>query len=157
MISKIGWPEKFPSVRRFREILGRVVSVIFDGFLALASAAVAWDAFRPQYGSPHLQRGAVCAILFLCFSAVTLGMALGRKWAHRCSLVGMLGMLAFCSLSFWDGYLRVRPKYSGEESSEAGAAVMLGVPTLISLVALCFTTVNEKRPRSPEVTVPPNR
>jgi hypothetical protein len=69
----------------------------------------------------------------------------------------MLAMLAFCSLSFWDGYLRLKPKYSGEESSEAGAAVMLAVPTLISLVALWFTTINEKRPGAPSAIKPPNR
>lgn len=93
----------------------------------------------------HLQRGIAFAVVCLCFLLVTLGMVLDKAWARWCSLIGMLAMLAFCALSFWDGYLRVKATYSGEEGGEAGMAVLLGVPTLICLIAIWSTTLKDKQ------------
>ena len=116
-------------------ILGRVITTAFDAYITFAFAAVSWDAFRPEYGnSPHVSRAVIFGLVCVILLVVTVGMALDRTWARWASSIIMLGVLVFCAISFWDGYLRVKPKYTGEEGGEAGVAVLLSIPTVVALL-----------------------
>jgi UDP-N-acetylmuramyl pentapeptide phosphotransferase/UDP-N-acetylglucosamine-1-phosphate transferase len=125
-----------PALRKMLRIVGRVIMTAFDAYITLAFAAAAWDAFRPAYGnSPHVGRAVMFGVIFLILLVVTVGMALDRTWARSSSWIIMLGVLAFCAVTFWDGYLRIKPKYTGEEGGEAGVAVLLSIPTLVALLS----------------------
>jgi TRAP-type C4-dicarboxylate transport system permease small subunit len=72
----------------------------------------------------------------LALIGIALGVALGRRWARWTSIVLAALILCLSALMFWDGYLRVKPKYSGEESSEVFGALIFSATSLCVLVAM---------------------
>ena len=110
--------------------------VLFNSWLALACIAMSWESFYPRYRVPQIASGLKSAAFALMFLVIALGVAFGHRWARWVSIaLGTLG-LCFSVFSFWDGYLRIKSKYSGEESSEVFGAIVFSVISLLVLAAM---------------------
>jgi hypothetical protein len=125
-----GWPNKV------LKALSVGYAVLFNIWLALSFGGMSWESFHPSYRLPQVAAGLKFATLATAFSALAFGLAFGRRWTRWTSIV--LGILGCCLsvVLFWDGYLRVKPAYSGEESSEVFMAIVLSSASLCVLGAL---------------------
>jgi hypothetical protein len=110
--------------------------VLFDSWLAFSFAGMSWESFHPGYRLPQVASGLKSAALALALSVLAAGVAFGRRWARWASIA--LAALGLCLsvLLFWDGYLRIKSKYSGEESSEVFMALVFSVTSLSVLAAM---------------------
>ncbi|WP_433974982.1 hypothetical protein [Tunturiibacter lichenicola] len=111
-------------------------AVIFNSYFALACLAMSWESFYPRYRVPQIASGLKSAAFALMFLVIALGVAFGHRWARWVSIAfGALG-LGFSVFLFWDGYLRIKSKYSGEESSEVLAAIVFSITSLLVILAM---------------------
>jgi hypothetical protein len=112
------------------------VVVVFNVYLALACAAMRRERVYPLFRLPQLPLGIKPAGSPIAFLAVALGVAFGQRWARWVSLA--FGALSLCSSAFLfrDGYLRIKPHYSGEESSEVFGAIVSSGAALCVLAAM---------------------
>ena len=110
--------------------------VILNIYYALACLAMSWESFYPGYRVQQIASGPeVC-----CFRLDVLGDC------ARCSVRSSMGSLGFdrvwhtgfmfLSVSVLDGYLRIKSKYSGEESSEVFGAIVLSTTSLLVIAAM---------------------
>ncbi|MEO6803211.1 MAG: hypothetical protein ABI197_08215 [Granulicella sp.] len=110
--------------------------VVFDSWLALAFAAMSWESFFPRYRLPQIASGLKSAAFASMLLAFALGVALGHRWARWASVALSVFGLCFSGFLFWDGFLRIKSTYSGEESSEVFGALVFSVTSLCVLIAM---------------------
>jgi TRAP-type C4-dicarboxylate transport system permease small subunit len=114
--------------------VGFVVLVL--AWFALAMVAGSWESFYTSYRPPRIALGLKFGFSALASFALAIGVALGHRWARWLSIVVAVLLLCFSVLMFWDGYLRIKPLYSGEESSEVFGSLIFSVTSLCVLVAM---------------------
>jgi hypothetical protein len=110
--------------------------VLFDSLLALSWAAMSWESFHPSYRLPQVASGLKSAAFALVLLALAVGVAVGHRWARWASIALAAFGLCFSVFLFWDGYLRIKSTYSGEESSEVFGALVFSVTSLCVLAAM---------------------
>jgi hypothetical protein len=114
--------------------------VLFLAWLGIGVLGMSWESFHTSYRPPRIALGVESGLSALALFALALGVALGRRWARWTSIVLATLILCLSVLLFWDGYLRVKPKYSGEEGSEVFMALIFFSASLCVLVAMFVPT-----------------
>jgi glucan phosphoethanolaminetransferase (alkaline phosphatase superfamily) len=129
-------------------------TVLFHSWLALSLAAGSWESFHSRYRLPQIAAGFKFALLAATFAALAFGVAFGKRWARWVSIaLGVLG-LCFSAFLFWDGHLRIKSTYTGEESSEVFGAIVFSFTSLCVLCAMSLSAGRsyfDRRPRAERV------
>jgi hypothetical protein len=110
--------------------------VLFNGWLALSFAGMSLESFHPRYQVSQVASGIKFAALGLALLSIGLGVAFGYRWARWVSIA--LGALGLCLsvFLFWDGFLRIKSAYSGEESSEVFMALVFFMTSVLVVAAM---------------------
>jgi hypothetical protein len=102
---------------------------------------MSWESFYPRYRLPQVASGLKSAALAFALLVLALGVAFGHRWARWASIAfGAIGV-CFSVFLFWDGYLRIKSTYSGEESSEVFGALVFAVTSICVLAAMSVPAV----------------
>jgi hypothetical protein len=123
--------------------LGVGYVVLWSGWITLALGAGCWESFYPLYQLPKVASGLKYGAYALGFLALSFGVAFGRYWARWLSIAIAALAIGFSALMFWDGYLRIKPSYTGEESSEVFMALIFSSTSVCVLIALCLPSVRD--------------